>query len=121
MKRNLSKEEKEYQLKMIREFDMTRSSCANMKCITRKSYKELLIELNEDRAILKSMQDNYYDLKPTQIKSFFSHSKNSLVLAHTFIRTLYSQNVNKKTNRMFMKTARRFKDWYEENKMEKIA
>lgn len=122
MKRSLNKEEKEYQKKMMIDFSMTRSSCANMKCITKKSYKELFFQLEDESKLIAHMQDIMYDLKPKDIKDFFSHSKNNFVLAHHFINTLYAQDPTRKMNAMFMKKAKRFKDWYDEKvKMEKVG
>lgn len=118
----LLKEEKEYQLKMIKEFDMTRSSCRNMKCVTRKTYIELFKQLENERELITDMQNKFYDLRPKDIKDFFSHSKNDLVLAHHFVNTLYAQDPTRKMNAMFMKKAKRFKDWYDEKfKMEKVG
>lgn len=117
----LSKEEKDYQNKIMRDFEMSILACAVAKSTMKKSYKEIFNQLTEDRDLIVWMQDNYYDLKPTEIRSFFNYSKNELPLAHSFIKTLYGIDTSKRINGMFIKTARKFKAWYDENKLQKAS
>lgn len=112
-KARLTKEEKEYQNKIMRDYDLSMMACAVMKCKSKSSYKELLKKLQYESSVIIEMQNTYYDLEPTKIREFFNHSKNKLVLAHAFLRTLYGLDPNKRINQMFMKKAFKFKNWYE--------
>lgn len=118
----LSKEDKEAEQIIMRDFEMTRMSISVIKCTKKITHQQILEKLEQEKEIIAYLQNNCYDLKPTEIRYFFNHSKFDLVLAHDFLKRLYYQDTNKRVNGMFIKTAIRFKAWYDEKfKMEKVG
>lgn len=106
---------------LILDFELNKSAIAMKKSREKLSYKQLYKKLKDNEKVIIELQEKLADKKASDIKDFFSHSKNDLVLAHHFVNTLYAQDPTRKMNAMFMKKAKRFKDWYDEKfKMEKV-
>ena len=119
---NLSKQELHFKALILKNFEVNKNVVAVMKSVSKMSFEEIYNKSEFEKSIIKYLQQNCYDLKPTEIRYFFNHSKFDLVLAHDFLRRLYYQDINKRVNGMFIKTAIRFKDWFDnEFKMEKVG